>query len=304
MVLQVKTLLVGLLFACAISDAAFAESDQNRLFESSELIVRERFSDEIVGHGPDVIFITGLASSRLVWKSTAERLQHQYRLHLIQVAGFAGEPARGNASGAVLIPTAEALGEYLRERKLTPAVLIGHVTGGSAILHLAQRRPEDLRKAIIVDAVPFIGSLQIPPSTAESMRSQGERAHDRIMAAGKITAAQIEPEMGAMSKDAATRHLIAEWRARSDHTVVARAYRENLTSDLRRDLPKIKTPILLLYPDMTPLGVPQGAMELSFRDAYAPARSVTLQSVANSLHFVMLDQPQAFAAALDEFLAE
>jgi pimeloyl-[acyl-carrier protein] methyl ester esterase len=278
------------------------DSDPNRVFEGSELVVRERFSDEVMGRGPDLVFITGLAASRLVWKSTAERLRTRYRLHLIQVAGFAGEPSRANASGDVLIPTAEALDEYLRERKLTPATVIGHVTGGSAILYLAQRRPEDLHKAFIVDALPFIGAVQNPPATSETLHSQATRAHDRILATGKITAAQIEPEMAAMSKNESTRRLVAEWRARSDHTVVARAYREHLTSDLRRDLPQMKTPILLLHPDMTPLGVPPGAMEKSFREAYAPARNVRTQVVPDSLHFVMLDQPKAFAAALDAFL--
>ena len=101
------------------------------MFADSKLVVRDRFSDEVVGNGPDLIFIPGLNSSRTTWRVSAERLRSHYRLHLIQVAGFAGEAARANATGEVLVPTAEAIDAYLVEQKLTPAVLIGHSLGGT-----------------------------------------------------------------------------------------------------------------------------------------------------------------------------
>lgn len=37
--------------------------------------------------------------------------------------------------------------------------------------------------------------------------------------------------------------------------------------------------------------------------AFRPASKVTLRRVDSPLHFVMFDQPQAFALALDAFLA-
>jgi hypothetical protein len=87
--------------------------DANRLFADSRLVTLDRISVEVVGAGPDVILIPGLASSRETFKRTAERLKGHYRLHLIQVAGFAGEPARGNASGPVLGPTTDAISAYI-----------------------------------------------------------------------------------------------------------------------------------------------------------------------------------------------
>ncbi len=53
----------------------------------------ERISVQVEGAGPDVILIPGLASSREVWAGLATTLRQQYRLHLVQVAGFAGSPA-------------------------------------------------------------------------------------------------------------------------------------------------------------------------------------------------------------------
>src|SRR5215470_81885 len=98
--------LAGLAAAALLAAPAHAApADPNKLFTDSKVVVRDRFSDEIVGKGPDVVFIPGLSSSRATWKATAERLRGKYRLHLIQVAGFAGEPSRANASGPVIAPT-------------------------------------------------------------------------------------------------------------------------------------------------------------------------------------------------------
>ena len=285
--------------------AAAQGADPNRLFGDSRLVVRDRFSDEIVGKGPDLVFIPGLASSRVTWKATAERLRGHYRLHLIQIAGFAGEPTRGNATGDVLIPTAEAIDAYLVEQKLTPATVIGHSLGGTTTLYLAEKHPEHLKKALMVDALPFFGGMQDPKATADTVRPMAAKMRDGMVAnTAPVTAASLEPQMKAMSKDAATVHMVSEWGAVSDRSVVARAMYDDLTLDLRPGLAGIKTPMVLVYPDNAPLGVPAGMMEKVYPALYAPATTVKLTLVANAQHFIMLDQPQPFADALDAFLAQ
>src|ERR1700742_3245896 len=148
-------LAIGAFLAAAVSiGAARAADDPNRLYSDSTLMTRDRFSDEIVGTGPDLVFIPGLASSRLTWKAIAERLKAHYRLHLIQLAGFAGEPVRANAAGEVLIPTAEAIDAYMVEQHLPPATIIGHSLGGTTALYLAVHHGDHLKKVLIVDALP------------------------------------------------------------------------------------------------------------------------------------------------------
>ena len=301
-------LLTGLAAACILAGSATAQpaADPNRLFADSKIVVRDRFSDEIVGKGPDLVLIPGLASSRVTWKATAERLRGKYRLHLIQIAGFAGEPARANATGDVLIPTAEALDAYLVEQRLAPATVIGHSLGGTTTLYLAEKHGGHLKKALMVDALPFFGGMQDPKATSESVAPQAARNRDAMIAsAGKpATAAQLEPQMKAMSKDPATVHMISEWGAVSDRRVVAQAMYDDLTLDLRPGLPAIKTPMVLVHPDNVPLGVPVGMMDKIYPALYAQAPTVKIVLVANSQHFVMLDQPDAFYAALDAFLAQ
>ena len=124
-----------------------------------------------------------------------------------------------------------------------------------------------------------------------------------LKSAGSMTAAQLAPQMKAMSKDPATQQMIAEWGVASDRSVVARAMYDDLLLDLRPGLPAIHTPIVLPHPDNVPLGVPAGLMEKVYIGLYASAPTVTVKLAKDSQHFVMLDQPQAFADELDAVLA-
>ena len=127
-----------------------------RLFTDSQFVERDRFSVEIVGKGPDLVFVPGLSSSRDTWRATAERLKGSYRLHLIQLAGFAGEPARANATGEFMVPVADAIDAYLVEARLAPATYVGHSLGGTLGLYLAQKQPAHFKKMMVVDSLPFL----------------------------------------------------------------------------------------------------------------------------------------------------
>jgi pimeloyl-ACP methyl ester carboxylesterase len=71
---------------------------------------------------------------------------------------------------------------------------------------------------------------------------------------------------------------------------------------MRPDLATITVPVTLIYPDYTPLGVPPGATDGQYRGAYAAVPHMAFVLATKSLHFIMLDQPAQFDAALDAFL--
>src|SRR5688500_6296354 len=99
-----------------------------------------RFSVQVEGSGPDVILIPGLTAGRDVWQPTARALPG-YRYHLIQVSGFAGEPARGNAQGAVVTPLADEIARYIVDRRLERPAIVGHSMGGTVAMLIGARRP-------------------------------------------------------------------------------------------------------------------------------------------------------------------
>jgi pimeloyl-[acyl-carrier protein] methyl ester esterase len=301
-----KVLLAACVAALALyGPARAAGADPNRLFPDSRLVVKDRISVEVVGQGPDLVLIPGLASSRETWKAAAERLKGRYRLHLIQVAGFAGEPARANASGEVVAPTEEAIDAYIREQKLGPATVIGHSLGGTITLLLAEKHSDDLKRAFIVDSLPFYGmAMAGPMATPANMQAGAAKARDQILAATpEQFRASSAGQMVGMVSDPAMREKITGWSIASDRSVMARAMYEDLQLDLRPELGKISTPITLLYPDYTPVGAPPGSMTQMYPPAFAPAATIKPVQVEHSLHFIMLDQPAVFDKALDEFLA-
>ena len=80
---------------------------------------------------PDVLLIPGLASSSSVWDAESKLLAPNYRLHVVQVDGFAGAPAGPNAAPGMLPGIVEELHQYIFAAGQHP-VVIGHSPGRAA----------------------------------------------------------------------------------------------------------------------------------------------------------------------------
>lgn len=266
-----------------------------------------RFSVEVVGTGPDLILIPGLNCSREVWEATAERLKGRYRLHLLHIAGFAGEPAGGNAQGPVITPSVEALNAYIVQNKLKDPIVVGHSLGGLMGLKLATRHPQALSKLVVVDALPFIGVLFNPVATVDTIAPQAAQLRDAQLKVDDATyKAQQDAARAALAAATtdAERHQrrIALWTALSDRRVSAQAFYDDMTMDLRPELPKITAEVTVLVPHHASL--PYTAEQTSgfYTLQYNGTANLTIVGIKDSRHFIMYDQPQAFAEALDAAL--
>jgi pimeloyl-ACP methyl ester carboxylesterase len=244
-----------------------------------------RFSVELRGRGPDVILIPGLTAGRDVWRATADATPG-YRFHLIQVAGFAGEPARGNRTGALLAGLAEELTRYIIDRRLERPVIVGHSMGGTLAMMIAGRHPLLAGGIMVVDMLPqpaalFGGSAAGWAPLADLLGTQsGQRLFSSFM--------------GAFSPPNTNNR-------RSDPEVVARATRELMRADTTSQLARIRVPITVVY--AVPDRQAEAAIDRQFAVAYASARAARLVRIGNSGHMVMLDQPARFREAVREFLA-
>ena len=252
---------------------------------------------------PDVLLIPGLASSRTVFDAEAKLLAPNYRLHLLQVDGFAGQAAGPNASGPILAPVVEEIHQYLTAGHLHP-VVIGHSLGGLLTLMLVDAHPGDVSKVLIVDTLPFYGLVFNPEATVENVRPQAEAIRDQMLkmpddqfAVGAGTAAS------GMVKDPEGLKLVKASSVASDRSVFLNAMFEDLQTDLRPDLPKMKTPVLVLYPyDATVQGTDPAKVRALYTSAYSTMPNVTLKQIDDSRHFIMYDQPVAFDQSVEEFL--
>ena len=252
---------------------------------------------------PDVILIPGLASSRAVWDVEAKFLAPNYRLHLVQIDGFAGAPAGANAAGPILPGVVEELHQYIVAGKLHP-VVIGHSLGGLITLMLAAAHPEDVKKIVIVDSLPFYGLVFDPNATVEAVAPQAKMIRDQMLAMPADQFATMQPAIvKGMVKDEAGGKAVAASSIASDRTVLVNAMFEDLQTDIRPDMEKIKTPALLLYPvDASIPGIDLAKMDSLYKGAFASMPNVKLVRVDDSRHFIMYDQPAKLHAAVEEFL--
>src|SRR5436305_566337 len=260
-----------------------------------------RFTVTVEGSGPDLILIPGLTSSRHVYDRAVASLGGHYRVHRLQVAGFGGEPARGNAAGPVLAPIVEELHAYIAGNHLRRPMVVGHSAGGLMALMLAQRHPEDVSRALIVDSLPFYGMLFGPQATAESIAPQVAALRDAIAAMDDDAwrAQQGAAAARLASTAAGQAELVADSMA-SDRSVVARALYEDAITDMRPLLPTIRTPLTIVYA-VNPFATEATYGQL-MHSGYASAPNVRLIPVEPSYHFIMLDQPARFDALLGAFL--
>jgi len=252
---------------------------------------------------PDVVLIPGLSSSRAVWDAEAKLLAPNYRLHLVQVDGFAGAPAGVNATGPILPGVVEELHGYIAAQGMHP-VVIGHSLGGLLTLMLADKYPTDVRKMVIVDTLPFYAVLFNPDATVEATKPYADQMRQQMMAVPADQYAAMQGMIAAqLVKDPAGQKLVAASSGASDRTVVVEAMVEDMLTDLRVDVAKIQTPTLVLYEYDPTLQQPDAAAyEASMKAGYAPMPHVTLVRMDGSRHFIMYDQPAKFDAALEGFL--
>jgi pimeloyl-ACP methyl ester carboxylesterase len=271
-------------------------SDPNRLFADSRMVTMDRISVEVVGSGPDVILIPGLASSRETFKRTAERLKAHFRLHLVQVAGFAGDPARANASGPILQPTTNEISAYIHQEGLTKVAVIGHSLGGLMALELAIDHPDQVSKVMIVDALAFYTELFAgPQATAEGAKPYAVAMAARMLSASDAQYAQSAAQMTSMMvASTADQPRVLAWSLASAHPTVAMAIQEDMTTDLRPKVASITVPVTVIY---------EAPIAKLVEADYGPVPNKTLIAAApTAKHFIMFDDPAGFDAAVDGFL--
>lgn len=270
--------------------------------QSAPAFASDRLSVEVMGQGPDVILIPGFASSRDVWRPLAERLSATHRVHLVQLAGFAGE-AWSHGDGAFVQPAVDEVARYAKT--LNRPAIIGHSMGALTGLLVAQQHPEVVGKLMSVDSLPFFSALYGPTATAESAKPFAEQAAAGILnadAAGYRV--QQERTAGGMMRSAAGRAAMVEWSIASDRHAMASAIRDVMTTDARPGLAAMTTPVWAVYAADAEGGVPAVMADGMWAREYAALPGVKLVRVDDSRHFIMNDQPERLDALVDEFLAD
>lgn len=252
------------------------------------------------GTGSAVILIPGLSSPRDVWDGVVPGLKAKHRVFTVQVNGFGGDDPRANTKAGVLDGIVAEIDAHVVAHKLAKPAIVGHSMGGLVAMMLAARHPDHVGRVMVVDALPFIGTIFAGPgATVAAITPQATAMRVQMAAAPTPTADVTSDPGGIWSITPAGRITVANWSRRANMPAVAQAMYEDLTTDLRPELAKIAArPFVVLYAT----GAGPQAEAIWTRD-YAGS-SATLVPVPGSYHFIMLDQPAEFAKQLEAFLTK
>jgi len=263
----------------------------------------DRISVRTEGSGPDVILVPGLNSSPRVWESTVAALPG-YRYHLVQVAGFGGQPVAGNQAGDVAAPVAEEIARYISVAGLKQPAVIGHSLGGSIGLMLASRHPAALSRLMVVDIFPYMGVMfGGPAATPAQVAAIADRIAAGMRAATPAQRAASASELiDGMVNTVAMRPVALADTLASDPDVGTRAFRELIVTNLIPELKRIAVPVTVLYVQPKSVPLPAAQFDSGYKTAYAPVRQLTLKRIPDSAHFIMWDQPQRFQSDVTAFL--
>jgi pimeloyl-ACP methyl ester carboxylesterase len=259
------------------------------------------------GSGDPLVLVPGLASGAWTWNGVIPHLAAKHSVYAVTVAGFAGRPAAGQPTFAALENDLTAL---LDQRHLVKPVLVGHSLGGTFGFDYAETHPDRLRALVAVDGLPvFPGMAQL---TQQQREAAGAQMAASIKAAthDQFVAYENSFFSTAAVSDAALAAQLAALSAQSDPATVAAWLQVDLGSDLRPNLGKIAVPVLEIAPYSPTEGDATAAVHYTepektafYRALLAGTPKLDLVTIAPARHFVMLDQPERFEKALDDFFA-
>ena len=267
----------------------------------SSAAARRPFDVKVVGHGPPMVLIPGLASSGEVWNEVVAHYQDRYECHVLTLAGFAGQPA---ISGPLLPAVHDALIQYLTENKLDHPVVVGHSLGGFMGLWLATSNPDLVGQLVIIDSAPSLAALQAPSITDTEAKQQADELRSQLRMATPDQRAKFS-RMAAkgMVTDAAQVDRVAGWSMKSDSDTVADAMYYVMTHDLRPELGSVRAPTLVIgtWVSYRPYATRADLLE-RFTAQYSRCGTCKVTLTDKARHFVMLDDPTGLLAQVDGFL--
>jgi pimeloyl-ACP methyl ester carboxylesterase len=234
---------------------------------------------------PAVLFVHGLGSDLEAWRPELDRLRATRRAVAYDQRGHgASEKARDGVY--TLDALADDLDRVVKTLGLRRVVLVGHSMSGAVITTWAGAHPEQVAALIYADAV---GDFQAAPPAALQEVLKGDAA----FVADPASRRRMYGEMLGTAARPATRAAVIATVDLLDppaFPALRRGLFEFKVGDRLKDL---KAPITAIEADGPPF--PYAASK-----TIPGARRIGIAGVS---HWLMLDDPAAFARAMDEALA-
>ena len=263
---------------------------------------------EVVGQGRPVLMVPGLNSGIDSWRETCLALQDvPVQCHLVQLPGFAGQPAQADVPADFVAAIERRLGDYIDQHMAARPVLAGHSLGGFFVLKLAASRPQQVGAVIAVDSLPFFPAAGNPAATVESSRAMADAMRQQMLTLDEASyRQQALGALNGMSKQETRQALLQQWGADSDRQTTAAAMHALMTSDLRPQLAQLHAPVLVLgaWEAYAGFGATKDSTGAIFQSQYAGLPDGRIAMADSGYHFLMWDAAPWLEGEIRRFLAD
>jgi N-formylmaleamate deformylase len=240
------------------------------------------------GRGPHLLLLPGITSPAITWGFVAERLARHFDVHVLD---FRGRGLSSSEPGllASLDAMASDVLELMNVMDWQAVTVLGHSMGARVAIRAAARDPHRIAKLVLVD----------PPMSGPGRRAYPTQLSwyvDSIRMAVKGTTAD-ELRSFAPTWTEEQLRLRAEWLHTCSEDAVTQAYRGFHEDDIHADLPKLRTPGLLMTAGRGGVVLPEDLAEIR---RLAP--HLLQCTAANAGHMIPWDDEQEFYLLLGENL--
>ena len=247
---------------------------------------------DVIGTGPDVIFLHPFPSNRQFWKPIVPYFDSYYRLIMPDLRGL-GDSNSGD-SVATMERHATDILRLCDELKIAKAVFVGCSIGGYILFEAWRRYRERFRGLVLCDTKPEADDALVREKrlrTAEDVLLRGPDIFISATLPNLIGAStqRNRPDIFAAAR-ATTSASSAQGIAAVQRGMAAR-------QDSTRTLAEIDVPTLVLVGSedtATPVSVVQGMAQ--------KIRKSEFHVIRNAGHFAPFEQPVDFARLLRQFL--
>jgi pimeloyl-ACP methyl ester carboxylesterase len=157
-------------------------------------------------------------------------------------------------------------------------------------LWLASTETDLFKKVIVVDALPATAVLMIPNYKGDVIPYDNPQSKMMLAMNQNAFDAMNSQSISYMCLNIEKQKTISEWMKIADRKTYVYGYIDMLNLDLRKEIAKIKIPVVILAatnPDLN-------TVQKTYKTQYENLPCVKIYYAANSAHFVMYDQPDWF----------
>lgn len=237
--------------------------------------------------GDQIVLIHGLGAGAAVWSDLKPYLDDAFRVYLYEIHGHGRTRPLSDPS---LHNEVVALGRWLDERDIVHPDIVGHGFGGLIALHYALERPQRVRSVTVIDADPRrLVDEELKRSIAGSLLQD----YDRFVASRYVGISLVE-RVNEMAVDMALR---------TDRASLVGLLLSTFDGNPAPLLGALEAPLLVIGSEAF---MPEEAAEQEYLAAYGyqSVPSLSVRRIADTGHYLMLENPKLLAATVLDWLRE